>query len=234
MASIERIHTGVRNLDSMIEGGFIKNRVYMLCGPPGSGKTTFGTQFIVEGAKNGEKCLYVTTMDDPKNIVMDMSRYNFNVIEHYKARNILFLDLSEGKIDMQSGVPKSMFVIQKIADAVRGLNISRIVIDSFSSIKFSSDDEKTKKRDTDMFVKSLMKMGATVVLLSEMLDSREYSDEHFSVHGLIYLHHFLHKQEMIRAMQVIKMRGTYIDSNMVELVFGTNGISITGRKVLQS
>jgi circadian clock protein KaiC len=57
---MERISTGVEGLDSMIGGGLPKSSITLISGPPGGGKSIFCFQFLYEGAKNGEKCLFLT------------------------------------------------------------------------------------------------------------------------------------------------------------------------------
>ena len=55
-----RISTGNSGLDSILRGGLPPNRLYLLEGAPGSGKTTFALQFLLEGIRQGERCLYIT------------------------------------------------------------------------------------------------------------------------------------------------------------------------------
>ncbi len=55
-----RLSIGVQGLDEVLLGGLNPNRIYLLEGDPGTGKTTLALQFMLEGARAGEKCLYVT------------------------------------------------------------------------------------------------------------------------------------------------------------------------------
>src|SRR3954462_15403065 len=56
----QRAATGITGLDQVLGGGFPRNRVYLVQGNPGVGKTTLALQFLLEGARAGEPCLYVT------------------------------------------------------------------------------------------------------------------------------------------------------------------------------
>src|SRR5688500_2578704 len=56
----QRCKTGVPGLDDILHGGLIPHRLYLLDGDPGAGKTTLAIQFLLEGIKAGEKCLYIT------------------------------------------------------------------------------------------------------------------------------------------------------------------------------
>jgi circadian clock protein KaiC len=59
-AKTGRAETGVSGLDDVLSGGLIPHRLYLVDGDPGSGKTTLSLQFLFEGLKKGEKCLYIT------------------------------------------------------------------------------------------------------------------------------------------------------------------------------
>jgi len=55
-----RVTTGIKKLDAVLSGGFPENSLVLLSGGPGTGKTLLGLKFILEGAKKGEKCCYIT------------------------------------------------------------------------------------------------------------------------------------------------------------------------------
>src|SRR6185437_9036724 len=60
MVEVQRLKTGIGALDDILHGGLIPERLYLVDGNPGSGKTTLALKFLLEGARQGEKCLYVT------------------------------------------------------------------------------------------------------------------------------------------------------------------------------
>src|SRR5688572_8255736 len=59
-SELRRTSTGIAGLDSILCGGFASDRLYLIEGSPGVGKTTLAMQFLLEGARAGERCLYVT------------------------------------------------------------------------------------------------------------------------------------------------------------------------------
>src|SRR5436190_13831301 len=67
-APFESSATGIVGLDDILCGGFTPNRLYLIEGVPGSGKTTLALQYLLEGARRGEPCLYVTLSETEEEI----------------------------------------------------------------------------------------------------------------------------------------------------------------------
>jgi len=96
-----RIPTGITGFDELIQGGLKKNRVYLLSGPPGCGKTTFCVQYLSKGAMNKEPGLYVSLTESIENIISDMSSYNFKVKELVKLGRINFIKYHIRHVQLQ-------------------------------------------------------------------------------------------------------------------------------------
>lgn len=89
---MERIKSGVPGLDEIIEGGFIKGHQILLAGNSGTGKTIFGCQFLLEGARRNEKGLYLTLEEAPKSIIENMKRFSWGKnLKRMLERKKLFL-----------------------------------------------------------------------------------------------------------------------------------------------
>ncbi|MEE9164439.1 MAG: RAD55 family ATPase, partial [Thermoplasmata archaeon] len=63
---MQRVSTGIEGLDTMLHGGLVPGRSYVLTGPPGSGKSILGMHFLLEGIRNGESVILVS-IDEPPN-----------------------------------------------------------------------------------------------------------------------------------------------------------------------
>lgn len=225
-----RVSTGVKGFDTLVEGGLIKNRLYVLSGPPGSGKTTFSAHFIKQGTRAGEKCLYMSMHESREELVNDMSGFNFGFAEALESNQVGFLNVFESdsrdlivpqdRGDYRSNV-KNM--TNRIVNFVEKHQIERLVVDSSMLLRyFYSDDDKTFIQ----FISSLKQADTTTLIISEMTDPSSYSDEHYLSHGVIFFHNYLEPTGMQRGIQIIKMRGTEIDSDIHEIEFSDNGLTV--------
>src|SRR5689334_21132534 len=75
----DRISTGIQWLDLLLHGGLPRNRVYLIMGDPGTGKTTFGLQFLLEGVRNGEQALYITLAETKAELLGVAESHDFDV-----------------------------------------------------------------------------------------------------------------------------------------------------------
>jgi KaiC/GvpD/RAD55 family RecA-like ATPase len=226
-----RVSSGVSGLDDLVGGGLPANRLYVLSGPPGSGKTTLSTQFLVAGAKQNESCLFVSMHESREDIVEDMSGYEFGFDRAVESDRLTFVDVfsSEGKrLFRPPGKHRdASSLVNRLTGFIDSNDIERVVIDSTMLLEhFLADAES----NTIQFLTSLKRTDATVVLISEMTDPTAYADEHYLAHGVVFLHNFLEDGGMQRGIQVLKMRGTAIDTDIHELSFGAGGISVGGRR----
>ncbi len=234
-----RIRTGVPGFDELVQGGLVSQRVYIVAGPPGSGKTTFGVQFLIQGAREGEKGLYVTLTEDPHSIIEDLSTFRFNLRRYTIGGMIFFADMGPLSIQYLGAVksPESIRgtyaqeVFKRINSIVKAKGIKRLVIDSVLTLKYGGGDREEQNKEIARFFRSLKDLKITVLILSEMTDLTNYSPEHYMAHGVIFLHNFLNGHTMTRALQVIKMRGTMHDCDMHKMEITPDGIKVYSSKV---
>lgn len=222
-----RVSSGVSGLDSLVGGGLPPGRLYVLSGPPGSGKTTISTQFLVDGARQSENCLFVSMHESRADIVKDMSGYEFGFDRAIETDRLTFVDVfsSEGKrLFRPPGKHRdASSLVNRLTGFIDSNGIDRVVIDSTMLLEHFLDDAES---NTIQFLTSLKRTDATVVLISEMTDPTAYADEHYLAHGVVFLHNFLEEGGMQRGIQVLKMRGTAIDTDIHDLSFGDDGVSV--------
>lgn len=226
LSHASRISTGVKGLDELMEGGLIPGRVYLIVGPPGSGKTTLSFQFLIHGAKIGEKGLYVSLIDRPDEVVQDIARYEPSIFAYIKSWKIMLYDLGAVLWKETTKVPTWRSVLSRIKDIAEDENVDRLVIDPLSAIEFSVSNPAEKRAELARFIRGLEGLNVTTYLVAEMTDLNKYTAEHYLASGVIMLHNFMYNYRMIRAIQILKMRGTRHDTNLKKIEFTYNGIVV--------
>ncbi len=242
-----RIKTGIEGFDGLVEGGLLQGRQYLISGSPGSGKTTFGVQFLAAGALEGEPGAYVALSESIGTIIEDMSRYSMHIDELIKKKKLFFLDIGPtmnyGEYDEIStfitpnheqlpgesaeNMPPSPYTVYKnVETLVKQYGIKRLVIDSLSAIRFTTQEPPKEERSIGRFIRNLKNVGCTTLLLSELTKPDAYTIEQFASHGVVFLHNFMDKGNMVRAMQIIKMRGTKHDCDMHGIEFTEKGLKV--------
>jgi KaiC/GvpD/RAD55 family RecA-like ATPase len=219
-----RVSTGVPGFDQLVEGGLLGNRLYVVSGPPGSGKTTFCAQFVTEGAKQGEDCVYVTMHETKTELMQDMSGFEFGFDRAMQSDSIQFLNLvtEEGKRTItQFGSDGGL--TNRLVAFIEHNNVDRVVVDSTMLLQHFLTDIS---EEITGFLSALKQTEATTLLISEMTDPTSYADEHYLAHGVIFFHNFLEQGSMTRGTQVIKMRGTAIDCDIRAIEFSEEGLRV--------
>ena len=226
-----RVQTGVPGFDRLVEGGLFEGRLYVVSGPPGSGKTTFSTQFLVKGALQGKTCFFLSMHETKQELVNDMSRYEFGLeragdrggrieflnVFSEEAKRILFRSANSSAQSNPDALAK------RIVSFADSQDVDRVVVDSMMMLEhFFKDAEE----DVSRFLTRLKKADATVILISEMTDPSAYTKEHYLGHGVIFLHNYLGAGGMQRGIQIAKMRGTAIDCDIRPVKFTENGMEV--------
>ena len=227
-----RFSSGVPGFDELVEGGLLSDRLYVVSGPPGSGKTTFCSQFITQGAKEGDSCLYVTMHETKSELLQDMSGFEFGFDRAMQSDNVQFLNLmtESGKRTItQAGTDGGL--TNRLVAFIESNDIDRAVIDSTMLLQHFFSD---MAEEITGFFSALKQTNAIILLISEMTDPSSYSDEHYLAHGVIFFHNFLDSGGMTRGVQVIKMRGTAIDTDIRDLSFSEKGLRVRPEEQVQA
>lgn len=214
-----RIKSGIPGLDEIICGGLPFPSTILLAGGAGTGKTTFSYQFLFEGARNGEKCLYFTTLSEPPIWLMRFtSGYSF-IDEKYFGKEIKYVDLS----DMLILSKPYKDIIRAIENEIIDILPQRIVIDPLILGDIITD---YRKFVYELSIK-LKSWQATTVITCEVLPSEEYPlDLACTMDAVVLLtNEFVHGKRK-RFLEVLKMRGTAHSVGKKSIKITDNGISV--------
>jgi len=124
ISSIKRVKTGVPGLDTVIQGGFPKNSITLVSGPPGGGKSILCFQFLWEGIKNNEKCLFLTLDKKPEGLLAQAKELGLNFEQAIGQGLVKFEYLNINK----------KLVYESMTNEILSKNYDRIVLDSITPL----------------------------------------------------------------------------------------------------
>ena len=242
---MDRVPTGIKGLDELLGGGFPEGRCILVVGSPGSGKTTFAIQYLYQGAGLGETGLYVTLDEHPEHVKQNLKSYNWDIDDMEKKGKLLIMDASglrkarsktEGPYPVVGPVssegPGFTDLLRTITKVVEGENVRRIALDPVTSLMLRYSEALKRRRATVAFFDTLADSGCTSIVTSELKTSlmdRRFQLEEFLSHGVVVLHTLMHEGNIVRAVQIEKMRGISHDTQIRPYQFGPTGLEVFPR-----
>jgi KaiC/GvpD/RAD55 family RecA-like ATPase len=202
LQKLQRIPSGIPGFDQIVGGGLIRDRVYLLAGPAGAGKTIFSTQFLYNGiSKYNENGIYVVLEETPQQLRENVyNSFGWNIQTYEDNGNIVVLDAISSRLGLSSAerfvVPRPFTLeslLYEIQNAIQTVNARRVVIDSLDamSLELTQVDLRSLIQRLTMILKSF---GCTTLLVSgqaETSNQGRKSVEEYVVDGMIRLHHNL-------------------------------------------
>jgi len=201
---LTRIKTGIPGLDEMIEGGWPFPSTVLVAGSAGTGKTTFGLQFLTQGALEGEQGLFFTTLSEPTQWMLRFtSGFTFLNKEHF-GREIQYVELGTLLRDERNPDRILDFIEEQITEIMP----QRIVIDPVTVIgELIQEDYRSFLYDLTTRLKNWQ---STTMLTGEVLPGQAYPVEvSYIVDSVVVLSYDVSAEGSRRKyLEILKMRGT--------------------------
>ena len=165
--------TGVEGLDGILGGGLPRDCFYLIQGDPGSGKTTLALQFLLEGARRGEPCFYVT-LSETRDELLKVTRSH-----GWSLESILLLELSAIEQLLRPEAQTTVFhpseielnkVSKLLIDEVSKTRPSRVVFDSLSEFRLLAETALRYRRELLNLKQHFAQYKSTVLLLDDKMD----------------------------------------------------------------
>ncbi|WP_258084472.1 RAD55 family ATPase [Thermococcus thermotolerans] len=228
----KRISTGIPGLDVMLRGGLIPGRTYLVKGAPGTGKTTLAMHFAMAGIANGENVLYVTLEEPAENLRADMAKMGFRINDS-RFTLIDATPTSERYVLVEDFFESFAGSMEKMTAAIkeqlRERHYTRIILDPITMLKLTSSKEMEYRKAFLSFVKSMARMGATVLMTSEL---QKTDIEEYLVSGVIELRMFDIQGTLYRGLKILKFRGSGFDHSMRPYEITSRGIVVHHDRVI--
>ena len=230
-----RCQTGVPGLDDILNGGLIPNRLYLLEGTPGAGKTTIAIKFLLEGIAQGEQCLYISLSESREELIAGAASHGWSL----NGIEILELIASEQELDGEQEVtmyhPAEVELtetVRKVLEAVARVNPSRVVFDSLSELRLLAQGSLRYRRQILALKQFFTGRKTTVLLLDDLTSESSDLQLQSIAHGVITLEQLAPVYGAARRrLRVIKFRGTNYRGGFHDFSIELGGVVVYPRLI---
>ncbi len=220
----ERIPTGIKGLNALIEGGFERNSINTIVGNAGGGKTIFSMQILMAALKRGENCLFISFEEKKDTFFKNMEKFGWDLNIYEKKGKFFFLEYNPQKL-------RSM--IEEGGGEIEGIvlknKIQNIVIDSITSFELLFED-KYQKREAALSLFDLIRKWNCTIFLTLEEDPKERDETsplEFESDGVILIYLIRKNSSRGRYIEIFKMRGTKHSTKVHRMELTQNGFEIT-------
>lgn len=227
--SASRISTGVRGLDDILGGGLTRDRVYLLEGTPGTGKTTLALQFLLDGAARGEAGLYVTLSETAEELraVASTHGWSLDAITVYELVNELGLDPDSEQSVLHPSEVELGETTREVMRHVDKLRPQRLVFDSLSELRLLAQSPLRYRRQILALKQYFSTRQCTVLMLDDRTSQPDDQQLHSIAHGVIALEQIPRNfGAERRRLRVVKMRGQKFRGGYHDLALDTGGLAV--------
>ena len=232
-----RVASGIPGLDALIDGGFPAGKVVLILGEPGTGKTILTSQYLHWGAsQRSEKGVYVGLNEPKTRFMAEMSSLGMDFARLEKDNKFAYIDATEvrripeqarvGRIPVGGRELGLVNLIDLVEEGIDKLSPRRVVVDSISDLVFRFPNIEERRPAVLDIVEALQSTATTCLLTSELPSTgidRVLQPEEYLAEGVILLRML---KDGARSLQVLKMRGSKVDSIPRPYVIKANGLEV--------
>lgn len=227
--------SGVPGLDTVLAGGFPRNRLYLIEGDPGAGKTTAALQFLLDGVRSEERCLYVTLSEtrDELEAVAESHGWSLEHLDIFELSAVeQQLELDNENTFFHSADVELGKTTQILLGAVERVNPTRVVFDSLSEMRLLAESPLRYRRQILSLKQYFSGKNSTVLFLDDRSSNVNDLQVRSLAHGVIVLERALPEYGVSRRnLSVEKLRGVKFREGNHHFIIETGGLRVFPRLV---
>ena len=231
----EIITSGIKGLDDILKGGLPECCLYMISGTPGSGKTTLAIQFLLEGVKNGESCLYIT-LSESRNEINKVAKSH-----DWDLSKINICELIPSEINLGADAQLTVFnpselelgeTTEAMMREVEKYKPKRIVLDSLSELRLVAQNPLRYRRQILGLKQFFSGLDCTILMLDDLSAGSSEGQLESIAHGVISLEQLATEYgSERRRLRVVKMRGVHYRGGFHDFLIRKGGLDIFPRLI---
>jgi len=198
-----KITTGIPGFDEVLNGGLEKGWSYLIKGSPGTGKTIFGLQFLL----NGKKSVYISFDEVFDEIKLQAKSFGWDISKIHFVDKVKEMDILSGDILFYDNISEITEFIESITKLKELENVERVFIDGIGVLKDATKDDSIYRRILSSIVNFLNSIGATTIISAEMIDEVGKDVISYLTSGEFVLRRIKRKDgRILRTIEVLKYR----------------------------
>jgi circadian clock protein KaiC len=229
-----RASTGITGLDDVLGGGLMPDRIYVVQGDPGVGKTTLAFQFLLEGARRGEKAFYITMSETQEEILQMVRSHGWSIdrIDLYEMSASEQLKADSQHTIFHPAEVELAETMKTLLDAVERAQPARVVFDSLSELRVLAGESHQYHRQLLSLKQFFSDFRCTVLLLDSCVSETDNVLLRSFAHGVLVLEQLAFKYgHERRRLRVLKIRGQGFRGGYHDYVISKGGLRVFPRLV---
>jgi circadian clock protein KaiC len=230
-----RATSGVPGLDHILHGGFPKNRLYLIQGDPGVGKTTLAMQFLLEGERLGEVGLYITLSETKEEMEVVAHSHGWDLARIHLFELAAVEEKLRGETESTFFHPSEVELnrtTQTLLDEIERVQPARLVFDSLSEMRMLAETPLRYRRQMLQLKQFFAGRKITVLLLDDRSSGSHDLQIESIAHGVIALQRSSPEYGVARRqLNVQKIRGSAFREGNHDLILRRGGMEVFPRLV---
>lgn len=235
MEEDDLLKTGVDGIDDILRGGLTANCLYMVSGEPGTGKTTLAMQFLLEGVRNREECLYVALSESQQEMEKVARSHGWDLTGLHIVE-LIPVEMGVGRDAQLTVFHPSELELGETTEAmvaeIDKYSPSRVVLDSLSELRLVAQDSLRYRRQVLVLKKFFSGRNCTVLMLDDCQGDQGDGQLESIAHGVITLEQSANQYGAERRrLRVSKMRGVHFRGGFHDFAIRKGGLDVFPRLV---